>query len=386
MPNVSIAALLDPIKIRDLKFPNRILMSPVVRAVEPDGIPRDAQVSYYRKRAEGGVGTIYVGSVLVEHRGNNEAFGAGPGSAPNLTSEEARGGWRKVVESVHQAGGLIFPQLLHVGVQKAVTGKPDDISYGPSPTWGPTDRKTGNTPESVAALSQRKIHALSDSEVAEVIEAFAIGAKRAKDIGFDGIALHGAHGYLVDGFLSGDTNLRTDRWGGNHVERTRFAVEVIKAVRREIGEGMPISLRFSQWRPQDYDGHLAETPKQLEEILQPIVEAGVDILEASTRDFSEPAFAGLPDNFPYWTRKITGKPTVMCGGTGVRRGQYDNALTPPQTVNNMDEVMRRYEHGEFDLLAVGRSLVNDPMWLRRARAQEDFLPFNGKCLSPRYIE
>ena len=162
-------------------------------------------------------------------------------------------------------------------------------------------------------------------------------------------------------------------------------VEVLKAIRREVGPGMPISFRFSQWRPCDYDGHLANTPKELEEILEPIVDAGCDIIEASTRFFTEQAFENEEGNFPYWTRKITGKPTVMCGGTAVHREKYDIATTPPKTVNNTDEVMRRFDNGEFDLLAVGRALVNDPDWLKRARKVEDFKPFDGRKLNPAYI-
>lgn len=384
MANVSIDPLLQPIKIRGLELPNRVMMSPVVRRVDPDGVPGEQLAQYYRRRAEGGVSVIYVGSMLIEHPGNEEAFGSGIGSAPHLDTDEARAGWRKVVDEVHAAGGLIFPQLLHIGAQKSVT-HPDNVAYVPSATWGPTDRATGNSPESVAKLSQRPFKALSDSEVSDVVESFAQAAKRSKDIGFDGIALHGAHGYLLDGFLSGDTNLRTDRWGGDHVQRTAFVVEVLKAIRREIGDYMPISFRFSQWRPCDYDGHLVNTPKELAEILEPIVDAGLDIIEASTRFFSEQAFVGEEGNFPYWTRKISGKPTVMCGGTAVHREKYDLATTPPKTVNNTDEVMRRHENGEFDLLAVGRALLNDPQWLQRAIRQEDFLPFEGKTVNPAFM-
>ncbi len=384
MANVPIDPLLQPMKIGDLELKNRIVMSPIVRKVDPDGVPSEQLARYYRERAEGGVAAIYVGSMLIDHPGNEDAFGPGRGSAPDLHDEAARAGWKHVVDEVHAAGGLIFPQLLHIGAQKAVT-HPDNTAYVPSPTWGPTDRATGNSPESVKTLSERPFHELSDSEVVEVIEAFALAARRSKEIGFDGIALHGAHGYLLDGFLSDDTNLRTDRWGGDHVGRTAFVVEVLKAIRREVGPGMPISFRFSQWRPCDYDGHLADTPKELEEILAPIVDAGCDIIEASTRFFTEQAFENEEGNFPYWTRKITGKPTVMCGGTAIHREKYDVATTPPKTINNTDEVMRRFENGEFDILAVGRALVNDPDWLVRASKVEDFLPFDGRKLNPAYI-
>jgi 2,4-dienoyl-CoA reductase-like NADH-dependent reductase (Old Yellow Enzyme family) len=386
MMETSIAPLLEPIAIGRAKLPNRFIMSPMARAGALNGIPGEDVAAYYRRRAEGGVGTIYTGSVFVPHEGTMDGFGTGEGRSPHLWTDAALEGWRRVVEGVHAAGSLILPQLAHVGVMKPASGRPDDPAFSPSGIWGPTDRLTAYSKEAIAALDARAGRAMTEADILEVIDAFAASARKAKAIGFDGIALHGGHGYLIDGFLWAETNLRKDRWGGSHVERTRFAVEVVRAVRAAIGEDMLISFRFSQWKPQDFDARLAESPRQLEEILGPIADAGVDVFEASARDFSEPAFDDLPDNLAYWTRKVSGKPTVMVGGTAVRRGKYDATLAPPQTVDNLDDIMRRYEHGEFDLLAVGRALLNDPQWLERARTGAPFLPFNPECLSLGYLE
>ncbi len=386
MAEALIAPLLDPMQIRGTKLPNRIIMSPVARAGSVNGVPGEELAAYYRKRAEGGVGTIITGSVFVRHKETLNGFGMGEGTTPYMWSDAALEGWRRVVDGVHAAGSLIFPQIMHVGVMKLLSGTPDDIAFGPSGTWGPTDRPTSYSKEMVVALSSRPIHAMTEADILEMIDAFAESARNAKAVGFDGIALHGGHSYLIDSFLWGGTNLRTDRWGGNHVERARFAAEIVRAVRAAIGKDMPISFRFSQWKPQDFDARLATSPQQLEEILRCLADAGVDIFEASARDFSEPAFDDRPENLSYWTRKVMGMPTVMVGGTTVLRQKFDATLTPPQTVNNLEEIMQRYEHGEFDLLAVGRALLNDPQWLQRARTNGPFLPFNPQCLSPIYIE
>jgi 2,4-dienoyl-CoA reductase-like NADH-dependent reductase (Old Yellow Enzyme family) len=380
-----IAPLLEPMQIRGTKFRNRIAMSPVARAGCQDGVPGEELAAYYRKRAECGVGTIFTGSVFVNHKETADGYGVGVGKTPSLSTTAALEAWRRIVDSVHAAGSLIIPQLLHVGVMKAPSGQPDDIAFSPSGTWGPTDRPTGYTKEAIAALSGRQIHAMTEAEILEIIEAFADSARNAKAVGFDGIALHGAHSYLIDSFLWGGTNLRKDRWGGDHVGRTRFAAELVRAIRAAIGKDMLISIRFSQWKPQDFDARLARSPKELEEILRPLVDASVDILDASSRDFSEPAFDDRPENLPYWTRKVMGMPTMMVGGTAVLRQKFDAPLAPPQTINNLEEIMRRYEHGEFDLLAVGRALLNDPQWLERAREGGPFLPFNPKCLSLAYV-
>src|SRR3546814_15723017 len=111
---------------------------------------------------------------------------------------------------------------------------------------------------------------MRESEIADVIEAYARSAACAVEAGFDGIALHGAHGYMIDAFLWSGCNRREDGWGGNLHRRGRFAVEVVRAVRRNIGEEKPIFFRFSQWKQQDHDARLAASPAELEQILGPL--------------------------------------------------------------------------------------------------------------------
>ena len=208
----------------------------------------------------------------------------------------------------------------------------------------------------------------------------------AKSVGFDGIALHGGHGYLIDNFMREETNQRTDDWGGDHVGRMRFAVEVVKAVRKAVGDDTLISFRFSQWTHHDVDAMLTKNSDELKGILDLLAEAGVDIFEASARDFRDPVYEGSDLNISGWTKKLIDKPVVMVGGTGVRRERHESALTPPQVVDNVDEIMERYAAGEFDFLAIGRALLNDPDWLQRASAGEPFLDFNPACLKMGYVE
>ncbi|MFA5629974.1 MAG: NADH:flavin oxidoreductase [Porticoccaceae bacterium] len=379
--NPLIKPLLQPLTVNNLTLPNRFVMSPMTRNFSPNGIPGDDVAAYYRRRAEGGVGTIVTEAVCVEHQGAVGDAGLGEHGTPYMWTDEALAGWRKVVDEVHAAGTLIFPQLWHMGVMKRLgTGPyPDYPACRPNGIWGPTDKKTALSAEYLETMKV-PTKPMSESDIADVIAAFASGARNAKSVGFDGIALHGGHGYLIDTFLWGETNTRTDQWGGDHVGRTRFAVELIKSVRREIGPDMPISLRYSQWKSQDFDAVLAETPQQLEEILGPLADAGVDIFDPSTRNFAIPPFEESPLSLAGWTRKLTGKPTMMVGGTGVQRGKYDPATKPPTTVNNLDQVMAKFENEEFDLLCVGRSLVNDPSWVQKVVKGEEFLPFDPQSM------
>lgn len=378
---VNIEALFEPLTVKSVTFRNRIVMAPMTRNFSPGGIPGPDVAAYYRRRGEGGVGAIMTEATCIEHKGAVGDAGLGEHGTPYMYGDAQLQGWRRVVEEVHATGAVIFSQLWHMGVMKKPgTGPyPDYPACRPAGLWGPADRVTVLARDYVEMMS-KPAAPMSDREIADVIEAFARCAASAKAAGFDGIALHGGHGYLIDTFLWAETNTRDDHWGGDHADRTRFAAEIVRAVRRRIGEDMPISLRFSQWKSQDYDARLAHTPAELEQILTPLSEAGVDIFDASTRNFQPPEFEGSNLNLAGWAKKLTGKPSIMVGGTGVQRGKYDSALKPPTTVNNLDKVMERYERGEFDLLAIGRSLLNDSNWISRARSGEEFLPFDPRCM------
>jgi 2,4-dienoyl-CoA reductase-like NADH-dependent reductase (Old Yellow Enzyme family) len=216
---------------------------------------------------------------------------------------------------------------------------------------------------------------VSDSEIGDVIAGYASSAVNAKSAGFDGIAIHGAHGYLIDSFLWAGTNLRTDRWGGNIARRSLFASEVVKAIRAAIGPELPIIFRFSQWKLQDYDARLAETPEELEAILAPIVDAGVDLFDSSTRVFSKPAFPGSEMGLAGWARKVTGLPTMAVGGVGLSKDLQTSFVEETRAIDNLDAVLERFERGEFDLVAVGRGLLMDPEWVVKAKTGAPFLPF-----------
>lgn len=218
---------------------------------------------------------------------------------------------------------------------------------------------------------------LSDSEIGDIIAAFGRSAANAKSVGFDGIALHGAHGYLIDSFLWRHTNLRTDRWGGDTVARSRFAAELVRTVRAETSPDFPIIFRFSQWKLQDFEARNAETPEELEAMLAPIVEAGVDIFDTSTRVFSHPAFAGSDMGLAGWTKRVTGKPTIAVGGVGLDRDLQSSFVQPTKMTDNLALVADAMARGEFDLIGVGRALLMDPEWVRKMRDGREPNPFDA---------
>ena len=376
------APLFEPLKIRSVKVANRIVMSPMTRSFSPHGVPTENVAAYYRRRAEGGAGLLITEGVGVDHPAALGEGGLGEMDLPQMYGERALAGWRKVVAQVHAAGGLIFPQLWHQGVmRRAGTGPhPDVPSVRPSGVWGPTDKQTALEPETIKEYAPPTLPA-TDKEIAEVIDAYGRSARYAKQAGFDGIAIHGAHGYLIDTFLWAETNLRTDRWGGDRPRRAQFAVEVIRGIRKEIGEAMPIVLRFSQWKQQDFRARIANTPQELEELLAPMAEAGVDVFDGSVRYFNRAEFEGSPLNLSGWARKVTGKLAMTVGGIGLGNGMYDSNRTgSAKASDNFEPLMERFGRSEFDLVEVGRALLHDPYWTHKVRSGEPLVEFSGDSL------
>jgi 2,4-dienoyl-CoA reductase-like NADH-dependent reductase (Old Yellow Enzyme family) len=321
------------------------VMAPMTRSSSPGGVPGPEVAAYYRRRAEGGVGLIVTEGTYVPH----PSAGFDP-NVPHLFGQQALEGWRRVVEQVHAAGGKIIPQLRHVGTL-----------LQPRERAGAGIRPMG--PSGLARSGEQITEPMSGPDIEDVIAAFGKGAEAAVDLGFDGLEIHGAHGYLIDQFFWSATNRRTDRYGGDPVARTRFAADIVKEIRRKVGPDFPIVLRYSQWKLQDYSSKLTGSPDELGRFLQPLTDAGVDMFHCSTRRFWEPEFAGSPLNLAGWTKRLTGKPTITVGSVTLNDDFVKSFASPEASkATGLDELVDRLERGEFDLVAVGRSLIVNPSW------------------------
>jgi len=346
---MSLDALFRPFTIKGLTLPNRIVMAPMTRSFSPNGIPSDGVPGYYRRRAEGGVGLIVTEGTVVERpAARNDA-------AVPVFHGEALPEWQKVVDEVHAAGGLIAPQIWHVGSAR-----------GQGAEWEPLGKV--DSPSGLAGLGKPKYEAMTDEDIADTIAAFNRSARSAKELGFDAVEIHGAHSYLIDQFFWNVLNTRTDKWGGATIgERARFGAEVVKAVREGIGPDLPLILRLSQWKSGAYDAKNAHDPAELEQWLSPLAEAGVDVFHCSQRRFWEPEFEGSDLNFAGWTKKVTGLPTITVGSVGLDGefiAAFGGAGSKPAS---LDGLIERLEREEFDLVAVGRALLADPYWVQKVR-------------------
>lgn len=353
---MAIDDLFRPLTVRSLTVPNRFAMAPMTRQASPDGVPGPDVAEYYRRRAAGGVGLIITEGIRLP----DPAAGY-PYAIPTLAGDDVLAGWARVLDAVHGEGATIAAQLWHQGAQR-------DDSDGVVPV----------SPSGVDGLGVPKGRALGPDELPRVAELYARSAATARDIGFDAIELHGAHGYLLDQFLWERTNLRTDGYGGSLAARTRFPAEVVAAVRAAVGPDYPVIFRFSQWKGTDYSASIADEPTQLQEILGALTEAGVDMLHPSTRRHYVPAFGDHDRELSLagWSKKVTGLPVIAVGSVGLEtqfRSEKRGQVIQPAPV---DRLVEQFEAGEFDIAAIGRALLADPAWVNRLRSG-DLSGFSG---------
>lgn len=340
-----------PLTLGGLTVPNRIVMAPMTRQFSPGGVPDEAVAAYYARRAAGGVGLIVTEGTYVGHESAGQSD-----RVPRFHGEEQLAGWAKVAEAVHAAGGRIVPQLWHIGMVRTA-GQPP---FTDAPAVGPSGIRLDGTEGTGKAMTQ--------GDLDDVIAAFAQAAADAERIGFDGVELHGAHGYLIDQFLWSGTNRRADAYGGDLLARTRFGAEIVAAVRAAVSPDFPVIFRFSQWKSDNYDARLAATPAELDALLAPLAAAGVDAFHASTRRYWLPEFDGSELNLAGWTRKLTGRPVITVGSVGLDGDFLRGFQGEGAPLKGIDDLLDRLEREEFDLVAVGRALLQDPEWAAKVLA------------------
>ena len=360
--NNDLEVLYQPVRIGNLSLSNRIAMAPMTRGFSPNGVPGADVAGYYKRRAENEVGLIITEGTLINHPAAAQGL-----SRPNFHGEAALNGWSHVVEAVHQAGGKIIPQLWHVGMARQINGENPNLATLPV------------GPSGIDVASGEKVTGpMTLLEIDQIVKAFGQAASDAKRLGFDGIELHGAHGYLIDQFFWEKTNQRQDKYGGDMMARSRFAVEIIEACRKAVGPDFPIVFRYSQWKLGSYKAKLVASSDELSAFLAPLVAAGVDIFHCSTRRYWEAEFEGSSLNLAGWTKQLTGKPTITVGSVGLDNNFID-FFTEGKGAKTMSltPLIERLQKQEFDLVAVGRALLADPAWATKTHQHktDELIPF-----------
>jgi len=357
------SGLFTPIQLGRFTLPNRFIFPPMGLEVCEGGVPGPEAAEYYARRAAGGASLVITEGVYIDHpsSGDNPLLG-------RFHGEDAFEAWRHVASRVHAEGGLCVPELWHVGL---IFSGPDVLA-GNELAFRPDLGQV--SPSGYIAPGRQVTEGMTEAQIDEVIAAYARGAAKAVELGFDGVELHGGHGYIIDQFFWKALNHRSDRYGGSARARGQFAADVVRACRAELAPGMPVILRISQWKMVDFAARIADTPQELEELLSAVVEAGVDLFDCSQRRFQEPAFDDGSDlNLAGWVKKVTGVPTCTIGSIGLDRdliASLGSAETAEIDLASLDELMRRFDRGDFDMVAVGRAMIAEPDWPHLVRRGE----------------
>ena len=358
--------LFEPYKLKNITLRNRVAMAPMTRSQSPGGIPTNDVVEYYKRRAKAEVGLIITEGVEVSHK----ASSAYP-NVPRLDSDKARDGWKKVIDGIKENNGHVVAQLWHCGGFRK-------LGMSPNP------EVPGHTASGLIRPGKRVAHAMTTIDIEETVSAYAGDAKICEEIGFDGVEIHGAHGYLIDNFLWDGTNDRDDSFGGSIETRSNLATSIIKAIRSNVSDKFIVGLRFSQWKQQDYTARLATNPDDLFKVLSGPCNAGLDYLHSSMRRFWDSEFEGSDENLAYWTKKLTNIPTISVGSVGLD-GDFTDMMAPAKTAS-IDKALQDINEHKYDMVAVGRALLSDHEWVIKMKEGrlKDIHPYTKESLLEMY--
>lgn len=318
------AKAFESITIRNLSVKNRIVMAPMcMYHAEDDGRLNRFHFVHYITRAVGGVGLILLEATAVERRGRISSRDLG------LWDDSHVGKLKELADEIRKYGAKAGVQLAHAG--RKCEAK-DEVIIAPT---GIPFSESLPVPEE-----------MTREDIAAVAGAFRDAAKRARDAGFDVIEIHGAHGYLINQFLSPLTNKRTDEYGGSEENRARFLLEVIEAVKSVWPDDLPVILRVSA---EDYVAE-GNHPRDLAGIINRVKEKGVDLVNVSSggviQDAVINAYPGFQIPFAEIIKQRTGLPTI---GGGL--------------VTSAEMVEEIVQNGRSDLVYLGRELLRNPYFV-----------------------
>jgi len=346
--------LFAPLKIRGVEFVNRLWVSPMCMYSANDGVVSDWHRVHLGAFATGGAGLVVVEATGVTPKGRISVGCTG------IWNDEQAQAFKPIVEFSKSMGSKIGIQLAHSGRKGSSTRPGSDHQMATAAEGG----WVAEAPSAIAYGNMPIPYALSISEIQHLVQDFAAATKRAVQVGFDVIEIHGAHGYLLHQFLSPLSNLRTDEYGGSFENRTRFLLETVKAVRGAMPDSMPLFVRISatDWTEGGWD--LAQSI-QLATLLK---NNGVDLIDVSSAGLSDKqeVVAGAGFQLPFATaiREVTG---ILTSGVGL--------IT---TAEQADAVIRE---GKADAVFAGRAFLRNPRW-----ALEVAHNLNATAKWPRQIE
>ncbi len=326
--------LFSEFKIDGLKLANRITMAPLFLSMaNSDGAPSEVMLDHYREMGAGGAAMIVVENAAVDPAGMGSPF------TLRTDSDDYIPGMRKIADAVKKGGARAILQLNHAG----------KFAF-PQEKWGPSPMETDNA----------VVKEMTPDEIHRIVEAFAEGARRVKEAGFDGVELHGGTGYLLVQFLSPHTNKRNDEFGGSREGRMKFPLMVVDAVKDAVGENFPVGYRFlaDEWLP---DGFGLEEAKVYAAGLEKRKVAYLSVMAGTYESFF------LPDKM-----EESKKPGYMTGyAEAIKKEVPKAAVITAGRIQHPDFAEEIISSGKADLVGLARILLADPQWPGKAAGEVD---------------
>ncbi len=332
--------IFSPFKLNSFTFKNRIGVAPMTRMSSPaDGIPRQDVLDFLVRRAENGAALVYTEAIVTDY----ESAQGYPRQA-RLTTQRQIQAWQPVVEAIRQAGAVSIMQMFHCGRMAWPEINPAKRVIAPSAITPKQNNPLTGEPYPVP-------DEMSSFDIQHVISGFVETARGAIAAGFDGIEVHGAHGYLINSFLSSYSNRRTDQYGGSVENRYRFAHEVIQAVRGVVPPDRLLTFRISNWGGADMEVSLFEDKAEWQQIIKMLSKEPIDAISVSTYGYSANAF-GTDQTMARITREATDLPLMICGRI------YDRA--------SAEEALK-----DADIILSAKSILLNPDWVDDVRRSKE---------------
>jgi len=347
--------LFSPVKLNNFTLKNRIGVAPMTRMSSPgDGIPRQDVLDFLVRRAENGAAIVYTEAIVTDY----ESAQGYPRQARLITQRQIEA-WQPVVEAIRQAGAVSIMQMFHCGRMAWPEINPANRVIAPSAITPKQNNPLTGEPYPVP-------DEMSSFDIQHVISGFVETAKGAIAAGFDGIEVHGAHGYLINSFLSAYSNHRTDKYGGSVENRYRFAHEVIQAVRRVVAPDRLLTFRISNWGVADMEVSLFEDQAEWQQIIKMLSKEPIDAISVSTYDYSKNAF-GTDQTMARITREATDLPLMICG-------KIHNRATAEDALK------------DADIILSAKSILLNPNWVDDVRRNKELPLYKSEDANVAYTD
>jgi len=347
--------IFSPFELKGFRLRNRLGVAPMTRMSSPgDSIPRRDVLDFLVRRARNGAALVYTEAIVTDY----ESAQGYPGQA-RLVTQRQIDAWRPVVEAIREAGAVSIMQMFHCGRIAWNEINPAGRTIAPSPL---IPREANNLTGKPYPVPDE----MSQFDIDHVILGFVETARGAVAVGFDGVEIHGAHGYLINEFLSEYTNQRTDKYGGSVANRYRFLHEIIQAVAKVVPENRLLTVRLSDWGVVDMDVSLLGPKEEYQEIIRRVSAEPIDAISVSTYDFREKAF-GTEQNMAQITREATQLPIMICGKI------YDRATA--------EEALQ-----DADIALSAKSMLLNPNWVQEVRLGRPLRPYTSEEANIAYTD